>query len=55
MKTDCKVCNGEGFFEDSDCCNAKIAHGICSACKEHCGVSKCDECEGTGKTNNNES
>ena len=46
---DCPDCDGQGYYNDSECCNAKIIHGICSECGEHTTESICERCEGTGK------
>jgi DnaJ-class molecular chaperone len=47
---DCPDCDGDGYFNDSECCNAPIKWGdICTACGEHAGFCPCYNCEGTGK------
>ena len=47
---DCPECEGVGHFLLSDCCGAEIVEDmdICTQCRDHCGVSECDECNGTG-------
>jgi len=50
---DCPHCNGTGLDESghSNCCDAPIYEdmGICTDCKEHCEEIECDQCNGTGK------
>jgi len=50
---DCPECEGTGEVLLSDCCGAEIDSDImvCTKCKEHCGCSVCDECNGTGHIN----
>jgi len=46
---DCPDCNGEGIFNESECCGAEIKWtDICSECLEHCDESECETCDGTG-------
>ena len=47
---ECPECDGEGEFNDSDCCGAPIKHSdICSLCGEHCSKTTCTVCDGTGE------
>lgn len=46
----CQDCDGTGKVSLSNCCGADVDDDIliCPACKEHCDVSDCDTCDGTG-------
>ena len=46
----CPECNGDSE-ELSDCCGAPMNTDImmCSDCKDHCGISVCDYCDGKGE------
>lgn len=46
----CPDCNGEGSFDESDCCGAPIKWSdICTDCKEHCSPAVCSTCNGEGE------
>jgi hypothetical protein len=52
-KQKCPACEGqkEGMFS---CCTGLLLHDseecdLCPVCKEHMGIEKCDECNGTGE------
>ena len=47
---DCPDCNGEGTFNESECCGASIKWtDICEDCLEHCDESECETCGGAGE------
>ena len=51
---DCPECDGYGYFDYSDCCDAPIKfHDICSYCGEHCEKETCETCKGTGQVEDN--
>ena len=53
IEVECDECDGEGTFEASDCCGARIIGGgddkICKYCYEHCSKEVCEKCNGTWK------
>jgi len=49
MKTECKECDGLGYFPNcSECCGASIEYGICMNCLEHAENEICETCDGKG-------
>lgn len=46
---DCPDCDGNGHFDDSECCGDKLFLGICMGCKEHAEPSICEYCKGNGE------
>lgn len=50
----CPDCDGNGYFEDSECCGAHLSHGICMECKEHSEPAKCEVCDGSGQVEDDE-
>lgn len=53
MKTPCKNCDGEGYFNSSECCGAEIKNGLCTECLEHSDMEECEVCGGSGEVETN--
>jgi DnaJ-class molecular chaperone len=52
---DCPDCNGEGKFNESECCGAEIKWtDICTNCGEHTNETTCETCGGLGEVEMNE-
>lgn len=50
LTQDCPDCDGDGYLQESSCCNAEIIFSdICSLCGENCDCAECERCEGTGQ------
>ena len=48
----CPECFGEGHFDYSECCGAKISDsGLCFDCHDHTEPQECELCKGTGIIN----